>query len=119
MQVISKKQMNLIFLKAIIKLKLNNILLNSHNFKKLSLELLDVHGFVSNDLTHHVNNITKSQFNSFNDRANKIISKYKFSDSNQLSIDLTCFKEIKPIISNNYIKKEVINILSELRKMIQ
>lgn len=127
--VLSKKKLNLLTIKLLIKLKLNNVECNVNNYKEVCYNYLNKDYKSSNyyiELQKYINNISKQKFISFQNRANNLIEKYNFIHSDQIILDFTEFKDIISSTINLLNKQEiqhytvstVINILNELKQLI-
>ena len=114
---LSKKQCNNLFLKAIIKAKLEKIDLSLHTFKKQVLQILNSYSWTQTELEAYINSITKSQFNSALDRADKLIQKLQYNNSDDVTINLTDIDKLKINVTPQFIYKSVLNTLNELRSI--
>lgn len=127
--VLSKKKLNLLTIKLLIKLKLNNIKCNIDNYKEACYNYLNKNYKSLNyytELQEYISSIPKQKFISFQNRANNLIEKYNFIYSDQIMLDFTEFKDIVNSTINLLNKQEmqyytvstVINILNELKQLI-
>lgn len=127
--VLSKKKLNLLTIKLLIKLKLNNIECNINNYKEVCYNYLNKNYKSLNyytELQEYISSIPKQKFISFQNRANNLIEKYNFMYSDQIMLDFTEFKDVINSTINLLNKQEiqyytvstVINILNELKQLI-
>lgn len=112
---LSKKHCSILFLKAIMYLKLKNI--EIVNYKQQALTLLHDHNWNDISLITHINNISKSQFKSALIRANKLLQQLNYTSSNDLTIDLTPVASLKPILNQQKLVTEIISIMTNIIKV--
>lgn len=117
MTTLSKKQCNNLFLKAIMKAKLEKNDLTLHTFKKQILQILNNYSWTQAELETYINSITKSQFNSALDRADKIIQKLQYNNSDDITINLTDIDKLEINVTPQFIYKSILNTLNELRSI--
>lgn len=127
--VLSRKKLNLLTTKLLIKLKLNSVECNINNYKEVCYNYLNENYKSSNyytKLQEYIKNTSKQKFISFQNRANNLIKKYNFIHSDQITLDFTEFKDVVNSTINLLTKQEiqyytvstVINILNELKQLI-
>lgn len=120
---LSRKQMNQLFLKALIKLKLsssvNSGVMSISEVKEQCVKLLWLHNYESKSLSTYIQNITKSQYSSFNDRAEKTIKNLNLKNLYDIKINTDNINNLKPLYYIEDIKNSVIDILSDLKRMVQ
>ena len=114
---LSKKQCNNLFLKAIMKAKLEKNDLTLHTFKKQVLQILNNYSWTQTELETYINSITKSQFNSALDRADKLIQKLQYNNSDDVTINLTDIDKLEINVTPQFIYKSILNTLNELRSI--
>lgn len=117
MTTLSKKQCNNLFLKAIMKAKLEKNDLTLHTFKKQILQILNNYSWTQAELETYINSITKSQFNSALDRADKIIQKLQYNNSDDITINLIDIDKLEINVTPQFIYKSILNTLNELRSI--
>ncbi len=115
----SKKQMNLLFLKSLIKIKLGTEKLSVLELKSKCISTLKQTDYFSNALESYIKAITRSQFSSFNNRAEMFIKKLHLVYPHDITINLDNINDLKPLYSIEDIKIKVTNIISDLQKMVQ
>lgn len=120
---LSRKQMNQLFLKALIKLKLSSSMnldsMSVSEVKEQCIKLLWLYDYKSESLSMYIQNITKSQYSSFNDRAEKTIKTLNLKNPSDIKINTDNINSLKPLYYIEDIKNSVIDILSDLKRMVQ
>lgn len=112
---LSKKHCGILFLKAIMYLKLKNV--EIVNYKQQTLTLLNDHNWNDISLITHINNISKSQFKSALIRANKLLQQLNYTSSSDLIIDLTPIANLKPILNRQELVTDLISIMTNVIKV--
>lgn len=116
MKTYSKKHLNTLIVKLMMKCILSEIEITKDNLKYKLKQFKKISN--KHEIEECIDDITKSQFISFKDRAHSLINKYKFTDEKDFNLNINDFKTMKAKITSSYINTTVLSILNEFKNAI-